>query len=252
MVSCQLWLVEQSSLLNWYLHRPSLGNVILIGPIELEPVFNELIHNPELTSQLILRAEIQGDDSSTTFPYDEVSMGDQKGDERICCYTLVRKIRRKLLPRRPDRDLPLLQDCLLFREEESLDISLLVLRPLLHSGQTIPYYHPDVSSLAIRYREGPPESDGVLTVEVTPKEAPKGGSRLYNTCVILLQTVWKHCWGIWTGYKKRVVHDTVVDRATYQDLYWTVRERHKGLVLQWAESTDPVKNVFEVRRCDER
>jgi len=159
-------------------------------------------------------------------------------------------MRRKLLPRRPDRDLALLQDCLLYREEESLDISLLVLKPLLSPGQTIPHYHPDVRSLAIRYREGSPAPGGALTVEVTPnKEVPEGGSRLYNTCVVLLHTVWKHCWGAWTGYKKRVVHDAVVDRATYQDLYWVMRERYKGLVLQWAESTDPVKNVFEVRKC---
>ena len=221
------------------------------SPIELEPVLYELIRNPELTSQLILRAEIQSDDSSMAFSHDENSIRDQEEEERICCYTLVRKIRRKLLPRRPDRDLPLLQDCLLYREEESLDIALLVLKPLLHSGQGIPHYHPDVSSLAIRYREGTPESGGVLTIELPPKEASKGGSRLYNTCVVLLQTVWKHCWGGWTGYKKRVVHDTVVDRATYQDLYWVMRERYKGLVSQWAESTDPVKNVFEVRNAYE-
>jgi len=231
------------------------------SPIELEPVLLELIHNPELTSQLILRAEIQSDDSPNTplFSHDEDSLGNKKDDERICGYTLVRKIRRKLLPRRPDRDLALLQDCLLYREEESLDISLLVLKPLLSPGQTIPHYHPDVSSLAIRFRfrfrEGSSESEsepgGVLTVEVTPKEVPQGGSRIYNTCVVLLQTVWKHCWGGWTGYEKRVVHDTVVDRATYQDLYWVMRERYKGLVLQWAESTDPIKNVFEVRKCYE-
>ena len=189
-----------------------------------------------------------------SFTHDDDPLGDKKDDGRICGYTLVRKIRRKLLPRRPDRDLSLLQDCLLYREEESLDISLLVLIPLLSSGQTIPHYHPDVSSLAIRFRgeEGSAEPGGVLTVEVTPKEVPQGGSRLYNTCVVLLQTVWKHCWGGWKGYQKRVVHDTVVDRAMYQDLYWVMRERYKGLVLQWAESTDPVKNVFEVRGCSRR
>ena len=30
-----------------------------------------------------------------------------------------------------------------------------------------------------------------------------------------------------------------------------MRERYKGLVLQWAESTDPIKNVFEVRESYE-
>ena len=49
-----------------------------------------------------------------------------------------------------------------------------------------------------------------------------------------------------TNYKKRVLHDCLVPREVYQDLYLIMRERHKHLVDTWQEVTDPLKHVFEV------
>ena len=49
-----------------------------------------------------------------------------------------------------------------------------------------------------------------------------------------------------TNYKKRVIHDCLVPREIYQDLYLIMRERHKYLVDTWKEVTDPLKHVFEV------
>jgi len=49
-----------------------------------------------------------------------------------------------------------------------------------------------------------------------------------------------------TNYKKRVIHDCLVPREIYQDLYLIMRERHKHLVDTWKEVTDPLKHVFEV------
>ena len=49
-----------------------------------------------------------------------------------------------------------------------------------------------------------------------------------------------------TSYKKRVNHDRIIPREEYQDLYLLMRERHKHLVANWHESTDPLKHVFEV------
>ena len=49
-----------------------------------------------------------------------------------------------------------------------------------------------------------------------------------------------------TNYKKRVIHDCLVPREAYQDLYLVMRERHKHLVEQWRETTDPLKHVYEV------
>ena len=52
-----------------------------------------------------------------------------------------------------------------------------------------------------------------------------------------------------TSYKKRVMHDCIIPREEYQDLYLLMRERHKHLVGSWSESTDPLKHVFEVCVC---
>jgi tRNASer (uridine44-2'-O)-methyltransferase len=62
---------------------------------------------------------------------------------------------------------------------------------------------------------------------------------------LLLETISKHGWGKVIGYKKRVIHDTVIDRSEYQDLYLVMRERFKGEVSTWQESTDAQKHVFE-------
>lgn len=70
-------------------------------------------------------------------------------------------------------------------------------------------------------------------------------SRLYRTCLALLETLHRYGWGTMTQYKKRVVHDRIVPRNEYQDLYLIMRERHKHLVNEWHEVTDPLKHVFE-------
>lgn len=49
-----------------------------------------------------------------------------------------------------------------------------------------------------------------------------------------------------TNYRKRVIHDVLIPREHYQDLYLIMRERHKSLVDTWQEVTDPLKHVFEV------
>ena len=48
------------------------------------------------------------------------------------------------------------------------------------------------------------------------------------------------------GYKKRVHHDVLVDKSTYQDLYITLKSKYaKALIENWIEVTDPLKHVFE-------
>jgi tRNASer (uridine44-2'-O)-methyltransferase len=90
-----------------------------------------------------------------------------------------------------------------------------------------------------------------LRIEVIPLPGTSldPGARLYRTCLSLLETLHRYCWGALTHYKKRVAHDVLVPRETYQDLYLVMRERHKHLVNDWREVTDPLKHVFEVRRA---
>ncbi|WVQ95775.1 hypothetical protein IAU59_002874 [Kwoniella sp. CBS 9459] len=59
--------------------------------------------------------------------------------------------------------------------------------------------------------------------------APVSEDRLYRTCLGLLERVYKHGYGQLVGYQKRRVHDVIVPRDNFQDLYLVLKERHKHL-----------------------
>jgi tRNASer (uridine44-2'-O)-methyltransferase len=89
----------------------------------------------------------------------------------------------------------------------------------------------------------------MLQIEIIPLPGTTTdpNSRLYRTCLALLETLHRYGWGAMTNYQKRVIHDCLVPREIYQDLYLIMRERHKHLVDTWKEVTDPLKHVFEVK-----
>ena len=48
------------------------------------------------------------------------------------------------------------------------------------------------------------------------------------------------------GYQKRVHHDVLVDKSSYQDLYISLKNKYAHFLIEnWAEATDPMKHVFE-------
>ena len=168
---------------------------------------------------------------------------------RLEGYHPVRCIHRRLLPRRPGRDGALEQYCSL-HASESGNPHTLILTPIVAPGTSLPYYHPSVSHLAFRFIHSLIDADTSprLRIEVLPlpNTPTDPNSRLYRTCLALLETLHRYGWGAMTNYKKRVQHDCLVSREAYQDLYLVMRERHKGLVDTWQEVTDPLKHVFEV------
>jgi tRNASer (uridine44-2'-O)-methyltransferase len=117
-------------------------------------------------------------------------------------------------------------------------------------GGELPYYHPTVTHLAFRFIP----SEDRLRIEVVPLPGTPLdlGARLYRTCLALLETLHRYGWGARTQYRKRVLHDCIIAREEYQDLYLVMRERHKYLIGQWHEVTDPLKHVFEVCRLAAR
>jgi tRNASer (uridine44-2'-O)-methyltransferase len=117
---------------------------------------------------------------------------------------------------------------------------------MVSPGSSLPYYHPTVSHLAFRYISSEPLSLRIEAV-LLPNTPTDLNSRLYRTCLSLLDTLHRYGWGTMTNYKKRVIHDCLVPREAYQDLYLIMRERHKYLVDLWQESTDPLKHVYEVK-----
>ncbi len=197
---------------------------------------SQLIHHPEYNSTLILRSEVLRE-GSFNFP------------EWIPSFQNLEKIRyihRKLLPRRPERDPALEQFCTLYSASPDLRVpDTLILTPILDGGASLPYYHPSVRHLAFRYLTSKVPT---LRIEVVPITGTSTdlNSRLSRTCLSLLETLHRYGWGAMTNYKKRVLHDCLVPREPYQDLYLVMRERHKHLVSTWQEVTDPLKHVFEV------
>lgn len=159
----------------------------------------------------------------------------------------TRCIHRRLLPRRPGRDPPLDQYCTFYSSTSNIDspTETLVLTPIVASPSELPYYHPTVSHLAFRYVTSDPPT---LRIDVDPLPGTSldPNARLYRTCLALLETLHRYGWGAMTNYKKRVMHDCLVPREEYQDLYLIMRERHKHLIDTWQEVTDPLKHVFEV------
>lgn len=200
---------------------------------------SQLIHHPEYNSTLILRSEV----------VEETESDFVEAVPRLEGYHPVQCIHRRLLPRRPGRDAALEQYCSL-HASESGNPHTLILTPIVAPGASLPYYHPSVSHLAFRYIHSPVNTDTSprLRIEAIPlpNTPADPNSRLYRTCLALLETLHRYGWGAMTNYKKRVQHDCLVSREAYQDLYLVMRERHKGLVDTWQEVTDPLKHVFEV------
>jgi tRNASer (uridine44-2'-O)-methyltransferase len=217
----------------------------------------QMVDHPEYNSTLILRSETINDvHDLSTMPIEA---------PRLVGLNPLRNVHRRLLPRRPGRDAPVEQHCTLYAAEEGQP-SVLVLTPVAAPGTELPYYHPAVDHLALRYIPRNPASDAeghlsvadeahalygeieILVVPHDPPTAREPSSRLHRTCRALLETLHRYGWGAVTSYQKRVQHDRLVPREIYQDMYLVMRERHKKLVNTWVEGTDPLKHVFEVKK----
>ncbi|PVG00815.1 DUF1613-domain-containing protein [Serendipita vermifera] len=227
-------------------------------PVQLfESVLLNLVYHPELTSKLILRAEIlderqAGDVQGHSDIGDSHSALDKEVNYDIEGFALCRTIRRKLVPKVPERDEPIEQNCIFYRHEDETCPQLVILYPLLKVDQKMPHYHPELEAIAFRYISPNTElfstdNSGILRLDIAIKEDQTIDvhSRLFKTCKSLLEIVAKHGWGRSTGYRKRMSHDTVITREIYQDFYHAMKEKYKYLKDEWAESTDATKNVFE-------
>jgi tRNASer (uridine44-2'-O)-methyltransferase len=220
----------------------------------------DMINHPEYNSTLILRAEVEFDHPISSLN-DLVANGKPFSPPvtslDIWGTRPLRIIRRRLLARRPHRDPSLLQDCTFFDRENasmpakpSKEATLCILSPLLQEAESLPYYHPRVKHIAFRYVQDSVSPS--IRIEVIPLEAneisfPVGQDcRLYRTCLALLDALHRYGLGRLNNYKKRVLHDQIISREVYQDLYLIMRERHKNLVKTWQEVTDPLKHVYEV------
>ncbi|CCL98968.1 uncharacterized protein FIBRA_00976 [Fibroporia radiculosa] len=233
--------LDFSNIVEDKLWKPIIWCPANFPPELFEIAIAQLVHHPEYNSTLILRSESLAE-TTADFPSRVPSL---RG------FRAVRSVHRRLLPRRPGRDAGLEQHCTLYSTAVAEDqpVSVLVLTPIPNDGGSLPYYHPAVFHLAFRYIV---DETPVLRIEVVPLPSTPTDvdSRLYRTCLALLETLHRYGWGALTNYKKRVVHDFIVPREPYQDLYLVMRERHKHLdvgiatflMLLWKDMYSPTSD----------
>ncbi|KAG8980030.1 tRNA(Ser) Um(44) 2'-O-methyltransferase [Tulasnella sp. 425] len=233
---------------------------VLSCPVEFSSnhfrqALDNIVRHPEWNSSIILRADILDDRAASENDSSIIS---------VLGYNVDRRIRRRILPRRPERDGPLDQDCVFFSpsadssDSPDEDSSLVILAPIIPLSGELPFYHPKVKAVAFRYdaaRNGSVTDDGkesrpTLSLHIIPLHPIDDShtnpeSRLYRVCVSLAQSVWRIGFGQMSGYQKKVQHDVLVDKNEYQDFYLVMRERFKSIVEGWALDTDPLKHVFE-------
>ncbi|GAA5971853.1 hypothetical protein JCM11641_001539 [Rhodosporidiobolus odoratus] len=228
----------------------------------------ELVLKPELSSSTILRADILADDD-----YVDGNHG-QEGKESqptpavdLDGFDCVRRVRRRILPNRPQFDKPLDQECLFYERplpsqpssstsdaqgEGSREGLLLLLpdheqlrRDDPEGSGKLPYYHPQVWAVAFRFfpRSQSPSSaspaSASLRIDLVPLPSdslsvPSPGptslaqsDRLYRTSLALVKFAAKLCAGKADGWQKRIHHDLLVGKEEVQDLYQALKDKYK-------------------------
>lgn len=252
----------------------------------------QFVFHPERHSSQILRHDVLSD-SHDDDPSDRPSPSFSSTAPPIDEFTAFRSIRRRLLPK-SKRDGPLDQFCTFFNrrlpsssnsalalasvEEEVIEEDVVLeLRCLgVSRPADIPFYHPAVSAIRFWYSSEVRDKDGgsarlSISVELLEPEQLSEESRLYRTCLRLLETLWKHSRGSADGYQKRVNHDVscadeimlvarsltasaalasgkiIVQRDAFQDLYRELKEKYSALVSRVGSDGHEVKE--DVKRC---
>ncbi|KAA8912590.1 hypothetical protein TRICI_003428 [Trichomonascus ciferrii] len=151
---------------------------------------------------------------------------------------------RRIIPRNPRRDPVVIQTCLVYSSDEMTVVAYV---PHISAPENCPYYLPPAKAVAVIYRAHE------ISVHYIPFDEEPGQMTQVETterpiriALRLLQTANKHSQGVMDGYQKRVYHDVVVDKVSFQDRYIVLKQKYaQELTANWVESTDPKKHVFE-------
>ncbi|KAL2020217.1 hypothetical protein VTK56DRAFT_8643 [Thermocarpiscus australiensis] len=224
--------------------RPLFRHSCLFSPAIFSDVMINLIQNPNINSSWLFRADILSDAAE---PHDF------EGAPVIPSFVgfeLRRCIVRKLIPRNTLRDKPLDQTCLIYgngSDCEDGQRTLVVYLPHVSTASEMPFYHPIVRGIAFLHEWTAAESRGSISISyLFFDDGDRSSVRLTRTALHLLEVVHKHGKGRVEGYKKRVQHDLLVPQARLQDTYTRLKQKYaRDLIVNWAETTDPGKHVFE-------
>ncbi|KAK8168831.1 hypothetical protein BKA80DRAFT_325416 [Phyllosticta citrichinensis] len=241
---------------------------MLETPVSFEPeyfqkVMLNLIKHPDIASTYLFRAEIFYDsfnDPEAKF-VQHIKAEYRPLPCKVPGYALEQTIVRRMIPRNPQRDDPLVQTCHIFRRRDAaMEENLVIYLPHASKPEDVPFYHPTVQSLAFLHSFPTGSSPSAPSSPAMTSPPPTGTfslhyrlfasseltTRLRRTALALLTLINKHSLGQKAGYKKRVHHDVVVPQAAFQDTYTDLKARYaKRLIDGWVEQTPAGKHVFE-------
>jgi tRNASer (uridine44-2'-O)-methyltransferase len=263
---------------------PELWTIIQAAPANFTPqyfleVSRNLLENPNLTASHLARAELFYSsftdatfNPEATHPHELAGIiKHMKADHQplllsggVREYKLEWTVVRKLIPRNPKLDQPLIQSCHLYASTNTVVVTslegnthqieadryMVVYLPHVTSPDTIPFYHPKVRALAILYAYHPnaPASSysGTLSLYYNLFPSYPLDNRLSRTALKMLDIIHKHSRGRQAGYTKRVHHDQIIPQKRFQDTYAHLKGKYaKPLIDNWVEQTPASKHVFE-------
>ncbi|OCL09564.1 DUF1613-domain-containing protein, partial [Glonium stellatum] len=271
---------------------PELWTPIISTPSVFPPsyflqVSKNLLKNPNLTSSHLFRAEIFYDSQNDASFNSSAQLAEDLSDfiqhmkaayrplvvpGGFPGYKLSWTVVRKLIPRNPQLDKPLVQTCHLFTSSDTKSVqesdgaksnklkgvdhtfteerNLIVYLPHATSPDDIPWYHPPVRALATLYIWSPdsasPSPPGNLSFYYNLFPGTELTNRMERTALNMLKIIHKHGHGQQEGYTKRVHHDVVVPQKRFQDTYTYLKGKYaKVLIRDWVEQTPATKHVFE-------
>ncbi|PHH59304.1 hypothetical protein CDD81_3396 [Ophiocordyceps australis] len=206
-----------------------------------------VIHNPNIHSSWLFRADILYDDSAET--RQPLSRADARVQE-IEAMALQRTLIRKLIPRLERRDKALDQTCTFYRSvsAEQVTLSLVLYIPHVSCPSQVPFYHPKVGGIAHVHQWDAARGCGFITICLLPFDSKDlDCQKTRRTAYHLLAKLYKHGQSsVKGGYVKRGNHDCVIAQARLQNRYASLKTKHaRHLVDNWQESTDATKHVFE-------
>ncbi|PFH59463.1 hypothetical protein XA68_12295 [Ophiocordyceps unilateralis] len=243
---------------------PLYSHDCTFGPDLFVDKMMNLVRNPNLNSSWLFRADIlydrEGDqDESNQGGSDQDGCNDANASDianthvrplprRIRAMPRQRSLVRRLIPRNRRRDAPLDQTCTFHRGPTT---NLVIYAPHVTAAAHLPFYHPAVRAVGHLHRWDPVRALGSVSVLVLPfddddDDDDKLPIKVRRTAYHLLELLHKHGQSSAAGYVKRVHHDRIVPQARLQNRYAALKDKYaRRLVESWAESTDPLKHVFE-------
>ncbi|KAI1005912.1 tRNA (uracil-O(2)-)-methyltransferase [Podosphaera aphanis] len=207
-------------------------------------VMRNLIRNPNLNSNHLFRADVQLDQAfgaETAMAGRVVTFHDFVPTQVTVC---------TLIPRNSLVDAPLDQTCVFYdkRPRACTDevVSLVTYLPHFAAAADAPFYYPAVAGIAFLHQYSPAAQAGKISLYYSFFTAAPRSLKLERVAQHLLGVVYKHGQGTLNGYVKRVNHDVILPQAKVQNTYSRLKAKYaRKLIQEWAESTDPVKHVFE-------